>query len=290
LKKYPLLIFLHGYTDTTTWDLGWYHGPILSADPCIVLTPKCPVEEKKGWGSSWNQKPSPMMAKAFEMMGLVGQALSLDSSRFYICGSSMGGFGTFAAIQQHPDLFAAAYVECANGNTDMAGTLVNIPLWMFHGSNDSVVRVKGARDMYEAVIKAGGSQIKYTEYPGVGHNVWDYTRNETTLPYWLLAQRKGSTHNPPDSLVDLKAAVSGPQRVLLTWDLPAERPDPDKQVWYSRIYRDGEVISEVYNNGQCYTDTTAVAGKACLYQVSVVNYYFRESALSPAVTVVPGKK
>lgn len=289
-KKYPLIIFLHGYSDTTTWDMGWYHDPVLSADPCIVITPKCPVTEKKGWGGSWDSKPSPMMAKAFEMIDLVGQALNLDSSRFYICGSSMGGFGTFAAIRQHPDLFAAAYVECANGDTGMAAILTKIPLWMFHGSEDPVVPVKGARDMYEAVRHAGGNQIRYTEYKGVGHNVWDYTGKEKTLTPWLLAQKKGIVHNTPDSLMNLKATVTGSQDVLLAWDMPAGRTDPDDQVWYTRIYRDGQVISEVYNDQNTYTDSTVVSGKPCLYQVSAVNYYFWESALSPALTVVPGKQ
>jgi predicted peptidase len=50
-----------------------------------------------------------MMAKAFEMMSLVGQVLNLDSSRFYIYGSSMGGFGTFTAIRHNPDLFALVF-------------------------------------------------------------------------------------------------------------------------------------------------------------------------------------
>lgn len=285
-KKYPLLIFLHGYTDTTTWDLGWYHEPLVSSDPCIVLTPKCPVTEKKGWGSSWESKPSPMMAKAFEMMGLVGQVLNLDSSRFYVCGSSMGGFGSFAAIRHNPDLFAAAYVECANGDTGMAKILAKIPFWMFHGSEDPVVSVKGSRDMYRAVRNAGGGQIRYTEYKGVGHNAWDYTRDEKTLTSWLLAQKKGAPTVAPDNLVNLKATVTGRESVVLTWDIPAGQEGPGKQVWYARIYRNDSVIAEVYNNFNNFTDSTIMAGTTSLYQIAAVNYYFRESGKSPAVTVI----
>ena len=99
-KKYPLVIFLHGYSDTTTWNLGWYNEPILSSDPCIVLTPKCPIQERGGWGNSWDPQTSPMMKKTYEMLELVKEAFNLDTDRFYICGSSMGGFGTFGAIKK----------------------------------------------------------------------------------------------------------------------------------------------------------------------------------------------
>src|SRR3990172_10022571 len=39
-KSYPLLVGLHGSTDTVSWDLSWYHDPVQANDPCFVLTPK----------------------------------------------------------------------------------------------------------------------------------------------------------------------------------------------------------------------------------------------------------
>jgi predicted esterase len=284
-KEYPLIIFLHGYTDTTTWNLGWYNDPFLSADPCIVMTPKCPKEEKGGWGNSWDPTTPPMMKNALEMLNLVRKAFNLDENRFYIYGSSMGGYGTFGVIKKNPDMFAAGYVECANGNTDMAGILAKIPFWMFHGSADSIVPVKGARDMYNAVLAAGGTQIRYTEYQGVGHNVWDYTGHETTLPWWLLAQRKGEFHNNPDTITDIKAILIDGRAVLLQWSLPSDHTNPDNQVWYSRIYRDGNVLKEVDNIYTSFTDSTIIPGNTCQYQVSAVNYFFKESKLSDGISV-----
>jgi len=284
-KKYPLIIFLHGYSDTTTWNLGWYNEPFVSSDPCIVMTPKCPKEENNGWGNSWDLRTSPMMKKTFEMLDLVKQTFNLDADRFYICGSSMGGYGTFGAIKKNPDLFAAAYVECANGNTNMAEILINIPLWMFHGSVDSIVPVKGARDMYNAVREAGGTQIKYTEYQGVGHNVWDYTRDETTLPWWLLVQRKGTVHNKPDAVINIQANLTNDKKVLLEWNMPTDHTNPDNKIWYCKIFRDGNVIKEADNIFTTFTDSTITSGNTYVYQVSAVNFYFRESEISPGVSV-----
>jgi pimeloyl-ACP methyl ester carboxylesterase len=284
-KKYPLIIFLHGYTDTTTWNLGWYNEPFVSSDPCIVMTPKCPKEENNGWGNSWDSRTSPMMKKTYEMMELVKEAFNLDPDRFYICGSSMGGYGTFGAIKKNPDLFAAAYVECANGNLDMAEILVNIPLWMFHGSVDSIVPVKGARDMYNAVRDAGGTQIRYTEYQGVGHNVWDYTRDETTLPWWLLAQRKGAVHDSPDGVMNFHANLINDKKVLLEWNMPADLTNPNDKIWYCKIFRNGNVIKEVDNIYTSYTDSTINSGESYLYQISAVNFFFKESSLTSGISI-----
>jgi len=285
-NEYPLIIYLHGYSDTTTWDLPWYNEPIVSSDPCIVMTPKCPVEETDGWGNSYNPEISPMMEKTYEILELIEKAFNLDYNRFYIYGTSMGGYGTYGVIQDNPDMFAAAYVQCGNGNTEMASILVEIPLWIFHGSEDPIVPVQGARNMYQAVLDAGGTQIRYTEYEGVEHNVWDYTRNETTLRPWFLAQRKGVTHGKPDNVINFQADTIDQNNVSLGWDLPENLTNPDNQIWYCKIYRDGAVIKEIYNDNTNYTDSTVVSGETYLYQISTVNYFFKESVLSSGISLV----
>jgi predicted esterase len=284
-KAYPLIIFLHGFTDTTTWNLPWYQEPIVSNDPCIVLTPKCPKEDPYGWGDSFDPRTPPMMAKVYEMIDLVEKAFHIDPDRYYIYGSSMGGRGTYGAIQKNPDLFAAAYVECGYPNVEIAPIIAQMPFWMFHGSVDNVVPVQPARDLYKAVLDLGGTQIRYTEYPGVGHNVWDYTGKETTITSWLLAQRKGSVHNAPEVPIHFTGILSDDKKVNLQWEIPAVSFAPsDNNVWYCRIYRNSTVLKEVYNNHQSFTDSTCVAGNSYNYSISAVNYYFKESGMSEIVS------
>ena len=284
-KSYPLIIYLHGHTDTTTWNLRWYNEPFLSKDPCIVLTPKCPEEEVFGWGSAYDPRISPMLAKTFEMLGMVEKAFHLDENRYYIHGVSMGGYGTYGVIQKNPEMFAAGYVECGSGPVDLAPVLSEIPFWIFHGSEDPVVNVQPARNLYQAVLDYGGTQIRYTEYEGVGHNTWDYTPNETTLPWWLLAQRKGSVHGNPAAVNGFVAGLSG-EKVRLQWEIPAESwPPTDNNIWYCKIYRDATVIQEIYNNQRSLVDSSVVAGNSYEYQISAVNYFFQESALSAPVGI-----
>jgi pimeloyl-ACP methyl ester carboxylesterase len=285
-KKYPLIIFLHGRTDTTTWNLPWYNEPYITIDPCIVLTPKCPPEDIYGWGSSYDPRTSPMMAKAYEMISMAEKAFNLDKNRYYIYGSSMGGYGTYGAIKKNPDMFAAGYVECGNGSIDIAPILAKIPFWMFHGSDDPVVPVQPTRDLYQAVLDQGGTQIRYTEYKDVGHNVWDYTPRETTLKTWFLAQRKGSVHGNPLPVNGFTGEmIEG--KIVLQWEVPDETyPPSDFDIWYCRIYRDGNVIQEVYNNEKSYTDSSVVLNHTYTYRISAANYYFKESEKSSEISIL----
>ena len=279
-KKYPLIVILHGHSDTTSWNYRWYNEPFLSKDPCIVLSPKCPVEEEQGWGNSWNPKVSPMMQKTFEMMDLANKAFNLDTSRYYIHGTSMGAIGIYGVLHKKPGLFTAAYLECGSGNAAIAPLLVKTPLWIFHGTNDYVVPIYFDRDMYQMVKENGGTRIRFTEYDGVGHNVWDYTKNETTLPYWLLAQRKGEVYGVPDSVQSFVFSVTPDKSVKLDWSPPADKLKRDNQIWYYKIYRNGELLKEADNTS--YTDTTAVPNTIYAYQVSVVNFFFKESTRAKA--------
>jgi predicted esterase len=283
--SYPLIIYLHGYSDTTSWALEWYKDPLANSNPCIVLTPKCPIDEYAGWGDSWNQSVSPMMKNTFKMYDLVDMNYNIDHDRIYIYGTSMGGYGTYAAIWQHPTMFAAAFVECGTGNTDLAGIIKNIPFWIFHGSDDPIVPVLGSRAMYKAVIESGGTQIRYTEYPGVKHNTWDYVKNETTLPYWLFAQRKGTFHNSPDSVMNINGIFTDDHHVTLSWSVITGDENKDKNYWFCRIYRNDSLIAEIYNDINVYTDTTAQLNTTYHYKITAVNFFFKESAFSAPLSV-----
>jgi len=64
-----------------------------------------------------------------------------------------------------------------------------MPIWAFHGDADRNVPVAKSREMIEAVRRAGGSPL-YTEYKGVGHEVWLKAFQEKGLVEWLFAQHK----------------------------------------------------------------------------------------------------
>ncbi len=52
---------------------------------------------------------------------------------------------------------------------------------------DDTVPVTESRRMAEA-MKALGGEVRYTEYPGVGHNSWGKAYAEPDLITWMLSK------------------------------------------------------------------------------------------------------
>jgi len=133
---------------------------------------------------------------------------SVDESRLYLTGLSMGGNGTWYLGTAFPDRFAAIVPICGyvrgfppsypgvapeGAETDpyvsAAKRVSSLPVWIFHGDADSVVSVEESRKMNEA-LKALGGNVRYTELPGVGHNAWDAAYSNDEMIDWLFSQKK----------------------------------------------------------------------------------------------------
>ena len=120
----------------------------------------------------------------------------IDSSRVYVVGLSMGGFGTWDILSRYPEVFAAGVPICGGGPTDKIYELKNMPIYTFHGSSDTVVPYAGTEGMYKAIQAAGGNKILFHTFTGAGHNIWNnaiaFEGNGTlpSLESWLFAQKK----------------------------------------------------------------------------------------------------
>ena len=166
-----------------------------TATPVIILAPQCPNGKQwvdTPWGADSHTmpaKPSETMQLVIDLLADVRSKNAVDETRIYVTGLSMGGFATWDILQRMPGTFAAAMPVCGGGDTALAPTIKNIPLRVFHGGTDTVVKTKRSRDMV-AALKAAGSTVEYTEYDAVAHDSWTQTyANEQNLS-WLLAQKK----------------------------------------------------------------------------------------------------
>ncbi len=205
--KYPLVLFLHGAggrgddNRKQLQDAGFCPKLIATADvrgerECFMIAPQVPKNKRwveVHWGLPSHRMPTLPGAQMRMALELVDRAVAeypIDTSRIYVTGLSMGGFGTWDAIQRRPKLFAAAVPVCGGGDTRQAPKLKGIPLWVWHGDKDTVVKTKRSRDMVAAVKEAGGD-VQYTELAGVGHGSWGAAYSSAAMWEWLFAQRKG---------------------------------------------------------------------------------------------------
>jgi predicted peptidase len=200
---FPLVLFLHGVGERGTDNesqmllgIGWFAcGDVLARHPCVVVAPQCPPEST--WvDAEWSapshvmaERPTPALLAAFEMVRKLQDELPVDRERTYITGMSMGGFGTWDAIQRWPHFFAAAVPVCGGGDPARARAIAHMPIWVFHGAQDPVVQPRRSRDMVRALWDAG-SAPGFTEYPHVGHNAWDFAYKDAAMVEWLFSRTK----------------------------------------------------------------------------------------------------
>lgn len=205
LQKYPLVIFLHGSGERGNdneaqlkWGVqNFATDENMSMHPCFVVAPQCPLNT--GWGNfdgndksaDLKLKPTPTttMSLLIELIHDMVKNFSIDTNRIYITGLSMGGFGTYDAIERYPNLFAAAVPVCGGGDVSKAATIAKIPIWIFHGAEDPAVNPAYSVSMVQALVKAG-AHPGFTQYPSVGHFSWLAAYKDPLMIEWLFRQHK----------------------------------------------------------------------------------------------------
>lgn len=206
-KKYPLLVFLHGSGERgNDNEIQLKHGASLFLQSeirknfqAIVVFPQCAEGESWSnmesdstgrWDFPFTQLPNKQMSLLMGMLNELTQNNCVDEDRIYLGGLSMGAFGILEWMAREPNKFAAAFPICGGGNkllTPIYGS--KIPTWFFHGDDDAVVPPSYSRDLV-AKIKNENGNVKYTEYPGVGHDSWTKAFAEPELLRWLGSKLK----------------------------------------------------------------------------------------------------
>lgn len=188
-KKWPLIVFLHGSGERgNDVNMVKRHGPpkIVEAKkdfPFIVLSPQCPPD--KGW-------------ETFQLNALLDQTLAtyhVDEDRVYLTGLSMGGFQTWDWAVKNPKRFAAIAPMCGGGNASLVHRIKDIPIWVFHGEADPAVPFARSVEMVAALEKVG-ADVRFTHYPGVGHDCWTQSYDNPELYTWFLSHHRGEVRAP----------------------------------------------------------------------------------------------
>ena len=183
-EKQPVLIFLHGKSLSGT-DLNRVrrYGVLRAMDkgkkiPAIVVAPQL----AKG---SWNPD------KVLEVLEYVKKNYNVDESRIYVCGMSLGGYGTLHFAGKHADKITAAVAICGGGNVSDGCKLATIPLWVQHGDKDYIVPVSESKKIVEAVKKCDeNADVTLTIIKGGNHGSVERLFHEDAIYDWLFKQKR----------------------------------------------------------------------------------------------------
>lgn len=208
-RSWPVVLFLHGSGERGSDGLRATQigagAAIRSAPervPAIVVFPQAPAE------SRWLDEPADVAMAALDH---AQREFHGDRHRVYLTGLSMGGYGTWHLAMAHPERWAALVVVCGGllphptttavrqsplnaGAADpyafTAHAVRSLPVWIFHGTDDPVIPVDESRHMHDALIQEQAPEVRYTEYPGVGHNAWEKAYGDPAMWSWLFGQAR----------------------------------------------------------------------------------------------------
>lgn len=208
-KLFPLVIYLHGGGGRGKIGgldfLGYSDEAFQSTYPSFVLVP----QSDRGWNPG---KINPLIEKFVS-------EYPVDTRRIYLIGYSMGGSGSYiianGLYDYNQTLFAGIIRLAGQSQTTLRDPIaLNTSVWMHIGLDDTPLRVDITREAYgflkenhpnsdESAEKVeingisgttftlegkGSSQVKLTEYDGVGHGIFRFPFDDRGLMSWLFQQ------------------------------------------------------------------------------------------------------
>jgi predicted peptidase len=169
--------------------------------PAVVVIPQAPDD------TEWTDPADAAMAMAALEKSV--KEFHGDRRHLYLTGLSMGGYGSWQLAVDHPKTFAAAAIICGGVVSDdddrnrlyvhgvpkgddpfaRVADKVALPVWIFHGGDDNVVPTEQSRRMNAELVKRG-KEVKYTEFPGVGHGSWEKAYATPDLWAWMFSHMR----------------------------------------------------------------------------------------------------
>lgn len=163
-KKYPLVTYWHGGPEKgndnvrsmlfTQCAIKWATDAEQAKHPCFILCPQCPHDSD--WVDPDTYQRTPVFEAVCHILFHVLDSYSIDESRIYNTGFSMGAMCAWDMAKRYPKLFAATVIYVGQFNYEGLECLADNNLWVFHAADDSK-STPGNIDSMETLQNAGVS-------------------------------------------------------------------------------------------------------------------------------------
>lgn len=247
-KSYPLYVQLHGMWDVASNAIQYMTYPYLNAASSSYAFEDGFLLSPWGRGNMWYQGISE--TDIWECMAEFEKHASIDPHRKYLCGQSMGGYGTWHIAQSSPHTWAAIglhaaalWVSPSELGSDAVNKLKTIPVFFICGTKDDLLSIN--QTLYENLYDAGNRNVKFVTFEG-GH---DYNQADVEVMYsWMhkfvnttTAEREVKTDIPSFKV----SAIPNPfnSSILIKYSLPKG------SIVNFKIYNSkGNIIKEIKEN------------------------------------------
>lgn len=191
-KPAALILYLHGGTSRGDDNTAQLDEPAVSAISrhvsahglhAVLIVPQCPA------GQFWAGAMSNVLTALVEDYAARD---SIDASRLYVLGSSMGGTGTWSLLDNCPGLFAAAMPVAGNPSGHSARNVALTPVLTVMGTADHIMDLDTVRLFIDSLIQAGGEARLDVEYDWTHEQTCEESYTPSRLD-WLLGHAASAT-------------------------------------------------------------------------------------------------
>ncbi len=206
-EKYSLLIHIHGAgergSDNTAQiaqnDQTALIRRVISdkkfGEQFIIIAPQCPVNNiwvTMNWSSgTYSIEETPQTIPMKLLVSLLNDEIlknySVDTRRIYVTGLSAGGYATWDLICRYPDMFAAAIPVCGGCDVSYAEAIKDIPIRIYHSSDDTIVSDTGSRGMFNELRKLG-ADVDFFDTKPWGHGAWGEAYADSDIINWMVSK------------------------------------------------------------------------------------------------------
>lgn len=178
-KPRPLIVHLHG---------SGQHSELAVNERLPLLIEQAGPEPIIVWPQSPGGWRGPAVG---ELIDTLAKQYSIDVTRVYLIGFSLGGMGSWEVALDQPERFAVVVpIGGRMGSPADAPLLKDVPIWVFNGEDDPGTICEEAKMMVEALHRAGGKP-RFTVLPGKSHgDSQDAAYRYPGMFKWMLEQRR----------------------------------------------------------------------------------------------------
>ena len=197
---WPLMLYFHGNGGQGTNGQNKPPASSLWKEKVVLIAPQSGPLNSNNW---W-QKDQREAAK--DILDYELSRLNVNPDKIIIIGQSMGGYCSFLFARDYPEVpsvvvpISGGWGNFNGGNASTSGYPSNmapwnhIPYWIFHGKNDTTVRIASSAQAYDLMTE-DGIHTKFTTYINQAHKPRHHIYNSQMFYDWAFAQDRNTPHN-----------------------------------------------------------------------------------------------
>lgn len=162
-EQTPVIIFLHGASLCgRNLERVRRYGPLDAIVKGRDIDALTIVPQNSG--GAWSPK------KVMDVLDWVKSRYPCDTTRVYVLGMSLGGYGTMDVCGTYPDRIAAGMAICGGTSLKDVSGLGRLPFWIIHGTADRAVPIKQSKVVVDKLQQEGNdTRLLYDWLQGVNH-------------------------------------------------------------------------------------------------------------------------